>query len=101
MSKSKPKADGSPDPNLPFEDALGQIESIIERIESGEIGLEEALGEYERGVGLIGHCRAKLEKARTRVEDLTRKLEAADEESSSARSGGDGGEAPDSDDDSL
>lgn len=91
MSKApKPKPDpaDTPDPALPFEDALAQIESIIEKIESGEIGLEDSLTEYERGVGLIGHCRAKLDRARSKVEDLTRKLEAADEDASSARGGG-------------
>jgi exodeoxyribonuclease VII small subunit len=60
-----------------FEDALAQIESIIDRIEAGEIGLEESLVEYERGVGLIQHCRETLDKARKKVEDLTSKLEAA------------------------
>jgi exodeoxyribonuclease VII small subunit len=63
-----------------FEDALAQIESIIERIEAGEIGLEESLVEYERGVGLIQHCRDTLDNARKKVEDLTSKLEAAGDE---------------------
>lgn len=64
---------------LRFEDALAQIESIIERIESGEVGLEESLAQYERGVSLISHCRTKLDAARQKVEDLTRKLQDADE----------------------
>ena len=48
------------------------------RIESGEVGLEESLAEYERGVTLITHCRGKLDAARQKVEDLTRKLQQAD-----------------------
>ena len=75
---TKPSKSPSPDA-LPFEDALAQIEQIIERIESGEVGLEQSLAEYERGVGLINHCRAKLDSARQHVEDLTRKLAQADD----------------------
>jgi exodeoxyribonuclease VII small subunit len=69
---------------LSFEDALAQIEAIIERIEAGEVGLEQSLAEYERGVGLINHCRSKLDRARQQVEDLTRKLRATDEGSAPA-----------------
>lgn len=61
-----------------FEAAIEQVEAIIERIESGEIGLEESLAEYERGIGLIGFCRERLQKAQQRVIDLTQKLAQAD-----------------------
>ncbi|HVU64869.1 MAG TPA: exodeoxyribonuclease VII small subunit [Phycisphaerales bacterium] len=71
MPPSKPAKSGD---ELSFEDALAQIEGIIERIEAGEVGLEQSLAEYERGVGLINHCRARLDKAREQVEDLTEKL---------------------------
>lgn len=57
-----------------FEDALADVESIIERIESGQVGLEQSLGEYERGVTLINHCRTVLLKAQQRVDDLTAKM---------------------------
>lgn len=79
MSKSKA---GNPAPStpLPFETALAQIEAIIERIESGQVGLEESIAEYERGVTLIAHCRGKLDAARQKVEDLTRKLQQPDAE---------------------
>ena len=61
-----------PDANLSFEDALARLEEIIERIESGEIGLEKAIGEYERGVALIRRCKDILQKAEQRVDELTR-----------------------------
>lgn len=77
--------------SLPFEDALAQIESIIERIESGEVGLEQSLAEYERGVTLINHCRGKLDAARQKVEDLTRKLQQPED-------GADEGSSPDDSD---
>lgn len=56
-----------------FEESLAQLESLIERIESGEIGLEQSIAEYERGMALIGRCREILEKAEQRVEELNRK----------------------------
>ena len=76
---SKTKSQTSSPDALPFEDALAQIEGIIERIESGEVGLEQSLAEYERGVTLINHCRGKLDAARQKVEDLTRKLQQPDD----------------------
>ncbi|MFN7022133.1 MAG: exodeoxyribonuclease VII small subunit [Phycisphaerales bacterium] len=67
---------------LEFEQALAEVESIIDRIESGEIGLEESLKEYERGVVLVAHCRARLDRAQQQVDDLTRRLEEADDKPS-------------------
>lgn len=90
-SKSK-SGDAKAIDGLSFEDALAQIESIIERIESGEVGLEQSLTEYEKGVGLINHCRAKLDRARQQVEDLTKTLESADEGDSDGGSGESGGD---------
>ncbi len=65
---------GEVDPNLRFEEALASLEQIISRIESGQAGLEEALAEYERGVGLIRHCRGILDRAEQKVEDLTERM---------------------------
>lgn len=55
---------------------MAQLEQIIERIESGEIGLEKSISEYERGVGLIRRCREVLERAEQRVEELTSQMQA-------------------------
>ncbi|MCC6321724.1 MAG: exodeoxyribonuclease VII small subunit [Phycisphaerales bacterium] len=85
MSKPAGKHAAAPNPaesdiaRLEFEQAVSQIESIIDRIEGGEVGLEESLREYERGVLLVAHCRAKLDRAQQQVDDLTRRLEQADE----------------------
>lgn len=62
------------DAELSFEDALTQVESIIESIEAGEIGLEKSLSEYERGVRLIKRCRDVLSHAEQRIEMLTKDL---------------------------
>lgn len=65
--QSKPRgAAGEPS----FEDALQQLEDLIEQIEGGEIGLEKSIAEYERGIGLIKRCREILERAELRVEEL-------------------------------
>ena len=61
---------------LSFEQAVQQLEQIIERIESGQIGLEKSISEYERGVGLIRRCRQVLERAEQRVEELTAQMQA-------------------------
>lgn len=97
---ARPGGVDGPDPALSFEDALAQIEGILERIESGEVGLEESLAEYERGVGLLNHCRGKLDRAKQKVEDLTRTLSSADESGPGSPSGGPGRQAPDSGEDS-
>lgn len=57
--------------DLSYEDAVAQVEQIADRIESGEIGLEDSLKQYERGMALIRHCRAILDRAEQRVSELT------------------------------
>jgi len=64
MSKSKAKTPK-------FEDAIEQLESIIDRIESGEAGLETAIAEYEKGMTLIKQCRQILDGAEKRIVKLT------------------------------
>lgn len=54
-----------------FEEAVEELESIIERIESGEVGLEQAIEQYESGCVLIKRCRAILDRAERRIEELT------------------------------
>jgi exodeoxyribonuclease VII small subunit len=62
-------------PPADFESAVAQIEKIIERIESGEIGLEESIAQYETGVNLIRRCRQVLDRAEQRVEELTGQMQ--------------------------
>ncbi len=58
---------------MSFEQATEELEAIIERIEEGEIGLEDALAERKRGEALITRCRAILDVA----EQELREIEAA------------------------
>jgi len=71
VSKKPSKPD---EQDLSFEDALAQVESIIERIEGGQVGLEASVAEYEKGVALIRRCRDVLTKAEQRVEQLNKDL---------------------------
>ena len=74
-SAAKPRSDAPTPPGgapeMSFEDALANLERIIDRIESGKVGLEDSIAEYERGVDLLKRCRAILDRAEQRVAELT------------------------------
>ena len=53
-----------------FENSVAQLEQIVAAIESGQIGLEESLAKYEQGMDLVKRCRAILDKAEKRIEQL-------------------------------
>jgi exodeoxyribonuclease VII small subunit len=58
-----------------FEQAQAELEQIVERLERGQAPLDEALGLWERGEALHAFCRAKLDAAEGRVEELARRAE--------------------------
>ncbi|GAA3767992.1 exodeoxyribonuclease VII small subunit [Terriglobus aquaticus] len=53
-----------------FEDNLKQLEAIVERLERGELGLEESLQLFEQGTHLSQQCKADLDAAEGRVQVL-------------------------------
>lgn len=55
---------------LSFEDALGQLETIVRQLESGQIKLDEAMAAYERGAQLRQHCAGKLTEAQSKIERI-------------------------------
>ena len=57
---------------LDFEAALQELQSIVEKMESGEQTLEEALASFQRGVELTRSCQKGLKEAEQRVEKLVR-----------------------------
>lgn len=69
------------DENTRFEDALQELEQIVESLESGEHPLEESLARFERGIGLARFCQKSLADAEQKVLLLTGDVEGADEES--------------------
>ena len=56
---------------LSFEEAIGELTGIVGKIEQGQIPLQDSLGQYERGMALIKHCRAILQKAEKRIEKIS------------------------------
>ena len=56
-----------------FEKSLQQLEKIVNRMESGEIGLEESLAQFETGIKLAKSCQDTLANAELRVEQLIEK----------------------------
>ena len=56
---------------MPFETALAELESIVDRLEKGAVALEESIQLYERGERLKAHCDALLKDAEMRIEKIT------------------------------
>jgi exodeoxyribonuclease VII small subunit len=56
-----------------FEQALAELESLVERLEGGELPLEEALKLFERGVALTRQCQSSLQAAQQKVEILLKR----------------------------
>ena len=59
-----------------FEEAQKELETIVQRLESGEASLDEAITLWERGEELYRICSAKLDAAQGRIEELSRRVEA-------------------------
>jgi exodeoxyribonuclease VII small subunit len=53
-----------------FEQAIDQLEQIIDEVESGEVGLEQCLKHYEQGMKLVDRCRTILDQAEQRIAQL-------------------------------
>ena len=71
--KVSPDADDSNEPT--FEEALQRLETIVDRLEEGELELDTALADFEEGVKLTRRCASQLEAAERRVEVLVREGE--------------------------
>ena len=56
--------------SLSFEQALAELEGIVQKLESGQAPLEESIALYERGARLKAHCEDKLRAAQLRVEKI-------------------------------
>jgi exodeoxyribonuclease VII small subunit len=55
---------------MSFEEAIRELESIVARLEGGEVPLEESITLYKRGDALRRHCEARLAEARAQVEQI-------------------------------
>lgn len=64
-----------------FEHALMELESLVSRLESGELSLDQSLEHFKRGVELTRHCQSVLDQAQKTVELLTLPDAAAEQAS--------------------
>lgn len=55
---------------MSFEQALGELETIINRLEAGSVDLEQSIEAYARGTLLRAHCEGKLKLAQARVDRI-------------------------------
>jgi exodeoxyribonuclease VII small subunit len=58
-----------------FEAAIAELESVVKKLEEGDLPLEQSLALYERGVQLSRFCHARLEEAEHRIEILSERGE--------------------------
>lgn len=56
-----------------FEKSLTELEKIVSRMEAGELGLEDSLAQFEKGIELARNCQDTLSNAEQRVEQLIEK----------------------------
>ncbi len=57
--------------NLSFEEALQELEGIVTELEQGDVPLEQALKQFERGIGLVRASQGKLDQAEQQVQILS------------------------------
>jgi exodeoxyribonuclease VII small subunit len=65
------------DEALSFEQAEAELRTIVERLESGDVGVDEAIALWERGEALYEICRERLDSAEGKVEELAERVQAA------------------------
>ena len=71
MESKKTKKDDIPE-GLCFEPALAELETLVHKMELGEMGLDEMVNAFERGQKLVQHCSAKLNEVERRIELLVK-----------------------------
>jgi exodeoxyribonuclease VII small subunit len=60
-----------------YEEAEKELLQIVERLERGDVGLDEALALWQRGEELYRLCAAQLEAAEGKIEELAKRVDAA------------------------
>ena len=72
MKKKEEIDESSPES---FESAMGQLEVLVRKMESGDLSLEESLEAFEKGVHLTRFCQDQLQKAELKIQELSSKGE--------------------------
>ncbi len=68
---SRKKSDTTIADNTPFEQALAELEQLVEVMERGDLSLDESLQSFERGIALTRHCQESLQAAEQKVSMLS------------------------------
>ncbi len=68
MARKSPNSD-----TFDFEQALAELEQLVERMEQGDLSLEQSLKDFERGIELTRTCQGALKEAEQKVQLLTAK----------------------------
>jgi exodeoxyribonuclease VII small subunit len=63
-----------------FEKSLQELEQLVEKLERGDLPLDESMQTFERGFALARECQSALQQAQARVEILTKRTAAAEPE---------------------
>lgn len=61
----------APVSEMSFEDAMMELEGVVNRLEAGDVPLEDSIALYERGAALKAHCQKKLAEAEEKVAQIT------------------------------
>jgi exodeoxyribonuclease VII small subunit len=73
VSKKPKESAAAEAPTPDLEKSLAELEKIVERLEAGDLSLDESLRQFERGVALTRQCQTALRTAEQKVEILLRK----------------------------
>jgi exodeoxyribonuclease VII small subunit len=82
MPKASAKKSEKSMEELSYEDAMTELEGIVESLEGGQSPLEESMKLFERGQALVAHCSGLLESAQLKVQKLSGESLAIFEEES-------------------
>jgi exodeoxyribonuclease VII small subunit len=77
-SKNPSAADPVAEPTTDFERSLAELEAIVDKLEHGDLSLDDSLRHFERGVQLTRACQGALKQAEQKVEILLRRSGAED-----------------------
>ena len=77
MSKPSKAAEAARLDNLPFEEAMKRLETIVDAMESDELALEELLSRYEEGMKLARVCQSKIADAELKIQQLEKNAQGA------------------------
>lgn len=70
MPKAPPSPTAAADTPASYEDAMGELEALVARMESGDMPLEQLLSGYQRGAALLQFCRDRLQAVEDQIKVL-------------------------------